>query len=249
MDEQRRESDQDEKSAVPSAPAAGAAAGAVGGAAAAATAGTLVAGPLGTIVGALIGAIGGGWAGFGAGEAAQLSDVDEARFRSHFTGDPDRPADLGFERARTAYHLGALAARNPDYAGRSFDEVEPDLRQGWTTEVEGQHGAWGVMRRYARAGFDTTRGAARTGADSTPVATTPAVDPATGFGPHHAAPYNDPLPRVPPDSAMAAESSTISDPRASTDEGDASSTDWIRDFGPRRDEDGDDEGGDVERRY
>ncbi|HEX5831902.1 MAG TPA: hypothetical protein VFY16_13060 [Gemmatimonadaceae bacterium] len=244
MDEKRREPEQDEKRAAPSAPAAGAAAGAVGGAAAAATAGTLIAGPLGTIVGALIGAVGGGWAGFGAGEAAQLSDVDEARFRSHFEGDPDRPAELGFERARSAYHLGLLAARNPDYAGRSFDEVEADLRRGWIADVEREHGGWEQMRRYARAGYDTTRAREHAGAEPTPAAATPAVDPTIGFGPHHAAPYNDPLPHVPPDSAMAAESSTIPDPGANTDEGDASSADWIRDFGPRRDEDED-----VERRF
>jgi hypothetical protein len=70
---------------------------------------------------------------------------------------------------RPAYQLGHLAGRNPDYAGRSFDEVESDLQRGWTGDVAARHGDWTSVRPYARGAYDRSRmggtvgGAAATG--------------------------------------------------------------------------------------
>lgn len=135
-------------------PAVGASVGGAAGALAGAAAGTLTAGPIGTIIGAIVGAVGGGWAGLATAQDARPSDEDEAYYRSHYGTAAAEQADASYERARPAYHLGHLAAHNPDYYGRSFDEVERDLQRGWHDDVRTRHGEWTAVRPYARAGYD-----------------------------------------------------------------------------------------------
>jgi len=131
--------------------------GGVAGVAAGAAIGSL-AGPVGTVVGAIAGAVGGWWAGKEVSDAAtSFSDTDDAYYRTHFTG---LPADARgrlttYDRARPAYELGYLASRNPDYRNRSFEQVEGDLRRGWTPDVEKQTGySWTDARRAAAEGFN-----------------------------------------------------------------------------------------------
>jgi hypothetical protein len=52
---------------------------------------------------------------------------------------------------------GHLAGRNPDYAGRRFEDVEADLRCGWDDRVAEQCGEWPAMRGYAQAAFERAR--------------------------------------------------------------------------------------------
>lgn len=155
--------------------AAGGAVGGAAGAAAGATAGTLTLGPIGTIVGALVGAVGGGWAGLAAAQTPPGAD-DEEYFREHHRTTNAHLADASYDRVRPAYHLGHVAARNPDYRGRSFDDVEPDLRRGWSDEVGARHGDWATAREFARVGYE--RGARDAGVqlDATPIGTTPSHD-------------------------------------------------------------------------
>lgn len=137
-----------------------AAGGAAGGAVAAGTAGFVVGGPIGAVIGAIAGAIGGGWLGFASGEEAKVAYAhhhDEA-YRRHFEADDSRLADRSFEDTRVAYQLGHFAAANPDYAGRSFAEIEPELRRGWTPEVEARHGSWEHARRYVEVAYESRRG-------------------------------------------------------------------------------------------
>ena len=58
---------------------------------------------------------------------------------------------------RPAYAAGHLAGRNPEWAGRSFDEVEPELQRGWSGDVAKRHGEWSSVRGYARTAFDRAR--------------------------------------------------------------------------------------------
>ena len=140
--------------------------GGVAGAATGAALGSL-GGPIGTLIGALAGAIGGWWSGRAISEAAStFTDDDESYYRrTHGTGSSalaDRPATHDYDDVRPAYQLGHLAGRNPDYASRSFDEVETDLQRGWTSDVSARHGEWSSVRGYARDAFE--RG--RTGGDT-----------------------------------------------------------------------------------
>ncbi|HZF68128.1 MAG TPA: DUF2382 domain-containing protein [Gemmatirosa sp.] len=128
-------------------------------------------GPIGTVIGGIAGAITGWWTGRAISEAASTFDEDEPQYRDRFrerhlssagssstgairagaadTGD----LDTHYNRARPAYQLGHLAGMNPAYQGRTFDEVEPDLRRGWTDDVSREHGDWNAARDYARDAF------------------------------------------------------------------------------------------------
>jgi uncharacterized protein (TIGR02271 family) len=124
--------------------------GGVAGAAAGAAIGSL-AGPVGTAIGAIAGAVGGWWSGRAAADAASSIDTsDEDYYRQRFaeTGGRD------YDSARPAYQLGHAAGYNPDYAGRSFEEIEPDLRRGWTDDVAESTDEWENVRGYARDAFE-----------------------------------------------------------------------------------------------
>ena len=126
--------------------------GGVGGAAVGLAAG----GPVGLVVGALAGALGGWWTGRGIADG--FTDQDAIAYRAHYEASPDRLADRTYEQVSPAYAVGHLAARNPDYAGRSFDEIEADLRRGWSDDLAARLGPWPAVRGYPRAAFDRVRG-------------------------------------------------------------------------------------------
>lgn len=72
----------------------------------------------------------------------------------------DDPADLDdrdYDRARPAYQLGHLAGLNPDYRDRDFEDVEGELRAGWSDDVSARHGRWEDVRHYARDAYDHGR--------------------------------------------------------------------------------------------
>ena len=112
-----------------------------------------MAGPVGAVLGGIAGAIGGWWAGRGIADT--ITPDDEAFFRSHH-GTAGGTRD--FEGTRPAYVAGHLAGRNPDYAGRSFEQVEGDLRCGWGDDVAARCGEWPSVRDSARAAFERARG-------------------------------------------------------------------------------------------
>jgi hypothetical protein len=111
------------------------------------------AGPLGTLVGGIAGALGGWWAGRAVTEAAEkLSEDDLTYYRQHYESHPDRPADRSFDDARNAYILGHIAAENPNFVARQFEEVEPELERGWTAQSD-KWGSWPAARPYAREAY------------------------------------------------------------------------------------------------
>ena len=139
----------------------GEAAGGISGVVAGAAIGS-IGGPIGTVIGGIAGAIGGWWTGRAIAEAASnFSHADDEDFRSDYaTRGADAPSnpDRGYERVRPAYQLGYLASRNPEYAGRPFDEIEPHLERGWNGNAETDGSEWNDMREYARTAY--VRGAA-----------------------------------------------------------------------------------------
>lgn len=132
----------------------GEAAGGISGVLAGAAIGS-VAGPVGTIIGGIAGAMGGWWTGRAVAEAAtSITSDDDSYYRKHYEGSSNRLADRGYDDVQPAYHLGHLASRNPDYKSRSFDQVEGDLKRGWSSDSK--RGSWDQMRGYAQEGY--TRG-------------------------------------------------------------------------------------------
>ena len=144
----------------------------VGGLSGAATGAALgsLGGPIGTIIGGIAGAVTGWWSGRAISEAASSFDTDEDFYRNDFTS---RGAGAGsstgssYDTARPAYQLGHLAGMNPDYQGRQFDDVEPDLRRGYESYAGSNQGpAWTDVRSYAADAYNrgSTRGMQGSGA-------------------------------------------------------------------------------------
>jgi hypothetical protein len=141
----------------------------VGGLSGAATGAALgsLGGPIGTIIGGIAGAATGWWSGRAVSEAASSFDQDEDYYRNHYSSrgsstggvkqtlnTPVRDVAAGasagaYDHARPAYQLGHLAGLNPDYQGRKFDEVEPDLRRGYEQYASANQGpAWDNVRSH-----------------------------------------------------------------------------------------------------
>lgn len=130
----------------------GEAVGGIGGTLAGAGIGS-AAGPVGTLVGALAGAVGGWWAGEKAGRALEdWSEETDRYYRRHFLADSRPEAPESYEEARIGYVLGHMAGINPDYHGRTFDAIEPHLRDAWAYEPYG----YDAMRPYVHHGWRTT---------------------------------------------------------------------------------------------
>jgi hypothetical protein len=133
---------------------AGEGVGGIGGTLAGAAIGS-AAGPIGTIIGGIAGAAGGWWAGEKAGRALEDMGDHEPEYRKHYDTTPrsTTTSNLTYDDARLGYSVGHVAGRNPDYKGRSFDEVETDLRRGW--KAEGSRN-YDDLRPYVRHGYERT---------------------------------------------------------------------------------------------
>lgn len=114
--------------------------------------GPLMGSALGALVGVLAGALGGWWAGRAMSSGAhQLPEEHEEACRVHFVSYTMRPANVTYDDARPGYLLGYMASQNPDYTGRSYDEVENDLRRGFTDDYATRYDS---LRDYARYGYE-----------------------------------------------------------------------------------------------
>ena len=111
--------------------------------------------PIGTVIGGIAGAVGGWWAGRTVAEAAhKFNQHDDEYYRERFENRPGRLADRNYDDVRPAYQFGHIASMNPDYNGRTFDEVEPDLRHGWSNNLRARHGDWSAVRPYAEEAYN-----------------------------------------------------------------------------------------------
>jgi hypothetical protein len=136
----------------------GEAAGGISGVVAGSVIGSAV-GPIGTVIGGIAGAVGGWWAGHAIADAIEgFTPEDDAFYRDHYDRSDSRLADRSYTDVRPAYQLGHLAARNPEYRGRSFDAVESDLRRGWDTKTSTAHGEWDHVKGYARDAYARSAG-------------------------------------------------------------------------------------------
>jgi hypothetical protein len=77
--------------------------------------------------------------------------------RTHFENlrREQKSSGRNYDTVRPLYQFGHLAGGNPDYQGRSFEEVETDLQRAWTPEYTTAFGEWGDVREYINTGFAT----------------------------------------------------------------------------------------------
>jgi hypothetical protein len=110
-----------------------------------------VAHPIAVVIGAIAGKVGGWWRK-AAELRSELPAADEEACRAHFAtlaGASDR----SWDHARPGYMLGYIAAANPDYRDRGFEEIEGDLRLGFPESPD----EYDRLRDYARFGFERGR--------------------------------------------------------------------------------------------
>lgn len=111
-------------------------------------------GVIDTIIDGIAGTIGGWWSRRAVSDAAsRFSDEEDRFYRDRYENSPLRLADRSYEEVRPAYQIGHLARKNPDYQGRDFESIEPELRAGWSDPVSSRHGDWGGVREYARDAY------------------------------------------------------------------------------------------------
>jgi hypothetical protein len=113
-------------------------------------------GPVGMIVGALAGAVGGWWAIDKITEGA-YDENEDLYYRQHYETSDYQLADRRYEDVRPAYAYGHLAAHNPAYSDRGFDDAKGDLEREWTAGLRGRYGEWARAWRYAQVGYDRGR--------------------------------------------------------------------------------------------
>lgn len=124
--------------------------GAAGAGAAGAAIGS-VAGPVGTAVGAVVGAVAGGLAGKGVAEAVNPT-AEDAYWRENYRARPYVDPDASYDEFRPAYQYGWESRQR--YEGRSFDEVENDLRADWESRPDRANMSWERAKSATRDAWD-----------------------------------------------------------------------------------------------
>ena len=120
-------------------------------------------GPIGMIIGGMAGAIGGWWSGRAVTEAvSKVSHTDDDFYREFYETSPHKLADRSYDDVRPAYQLGHIASHNPAYANSTWNDVQSDLRRGWTTEHARTYGEWDAASNFVRDGFTRGREQQRT---------------------------------------------------------------------------------------
>lgn len=123
--------------------------GAVAGAMAGGALGSVV-GPLGTVAGAAIGAVAGAKAGDTAAEMANPTDFD-AFFQSRYQARPYYVESHTWADYQPAYRYGRTSQAM--FAGRRFEDVEPQLAAGWERARDNSRLAWAQAREAIRDGW------------------------------------------------------------------------------------------------
>jgi hypothetical protein len=119
----------------------------------------------GSVLGPVLESMGDWWASSDARSAADsFGEREERECRTHH--ESRRGASTGsgtaardYESARPVYRFGHLAGQNPDYQGRSFDEVEPELENVWEKAGRDRFGDWPEVRSEVEFGYRIRSGA------------------------------------------------------------------------------------------
>jgi hypothetical protein len=108
----------------------------------------------GTLFGSALESLGDWWTTDQAKDAGRsFGDDQDRQARVHFEAKAEGGAS-GYDDARPLYQFGHVAAHNPDYAGRSFRDVEPQLERAWREEQTTRYGDWPRVREYVGHGFE-----------------------------------------------------------------------------------------------
>ena len=109
---------------------------------------------MGSMISSAAGLLGGWWSDRTADEVAtNFNEQAERSCRTHFENSARK--NSSYDNVRPLYQFGHLAGGNPDYQGRSFEEVEPELKTAWSGEPATTYGSWDDVQEYIKTGFVT----------------------------------------------------------------------------------------------
>jgi hypothetical protein len=138
----------------------GTAVGAAGAAAAGAATGASVAGPAGAVAGGIVGAAAGAFAGNAF--SSEFDAEEEAKYwRENFASRPYRAPERDFSYYEPAYRYGWESARRAQGEPRSFEQAEPELKEGWLSWMVGDSSPgheWRELRGAVRDAWRRIRG-------------------------------------------------------------------------------------------
>jgi uncharacterized protein (TIGR02271 family) len=118
-----------------------------------------VAGPVGAVIGAIAGgAAAGGLAGKGIGELIDPTTQDNWLREYSETSASTRADGTRFtaDEYRPAYTYGMTSAADSGYAGRRFEDVEPELRTRYESDKSNQSMPWNSVSGAVRDAYDRT---------------------------------------------------------------------------------------------
>jgi hypothetical protein len=133
--------------------AGGALGGVAGGALAGAAAGGLT-GPAGAAIGAAVGAVAGALSGKAIAERINPS-AENDHWRKNYSSRPYVTSGSIYDDYAPAYRLGY--ERYPQYHGRSFDEIEPELSREWQSSRGTSSLTWEQAKHATRDAFERAR--------------------------------------------------------------------------------------------
>ncbi|MFZ4575355.1 MAG: hypothetical protein ACOYN0_13220 [Phycisphaerales bacterium] len=127
----------------------GAAMGAVGGA---------ILGPAGVVAGAVTGAVVGGLGGKAVAEAIDPT-VETRHWKEHHASRPWADPNLAYDEYAPAYRYGWESYSKRGISGRTFDNVEADLRHGWESARGTSRLGWDKAKSAVHEAWDRVKNA------------------------------------------------------------------------------------------
>ncbi|HEX2095244.1 MAG TPA: hypothetical protein VHG28_22800 [Longimicrobiaceae bacterium] len=114
---------------------------------------------VGSIFGAAVDTLGQWWSSPAAEQAGRSFGEEQDRScRQHFDRTTGSTGTRSYDSIRPLYQFGHVARQNPDYRGRGFREVEPELERAWTEAQTTRYGPWPEVRSYVGFGYDPSEG-------------------------------------------------------------------------------------------
>lgn len=123
--------------------------GAAGAGAIGAAVGGVVAGPVGAAIGSVVGAVAGGLAGKSAAEKVNPT-VEDDYWRTNYSSRPYVDQKERYEDYQPAYQAGYEGYSRYGTSGKTYDEIEPDLRRDYETRQGGAGLAWDKAKHAAK---------------------------------------------------------------------------------------------------
>jgi uncharacterized protein (TIGR02271 family) len=163
-----RDSNPDPITGAPGSHPIGTGIGAAGGGIAAGAAIGSFAGPVGTVIGAVVGAVAGGLAGKGVAEMIDPTGEDR-HWQENYKTRPYYDPKVGYDEVAPAYKYGWESKTR--HEGKSFEEIEPDLRQDWDRQRGTSKLSWDRAKEPVRDAWTRVGGpVAQDAAAKTPAA-------------------------------------------------------------------------------